>query len=89
VPAAGSEAKPFPHLVHVILTVLTCGLWLPIYGLHYCVRGPSGGALLSFMLVVSLFFNVLTCGGFIALSVTHSWYLFAAVNGKSLTEPDK
>ena len=24
----------FPHLLHLVLTVLTCGLWLPVWIIH-------------------------------------------------------
>ncbi len=30
------QKKGFPHLLHLILTILTCGIWLPIWIIH-CV----------------------------------------------------
>jgi len=27
--------RDFPHLLHLVLTILTCGLWLPIWILAY------------------------------------------------------
>jgi|HubBroStandDraft_2_1064218.scaffolds.fasta_scaffold69590_2 hypothetical protein len=32
----------FPHLVHIVLTLLTCGAWLPVYVLCY-VLGVGRG----------------------------------------------
>jgi hypothetical protein len=29
--------KYFPHFLHLILTILTCGLWFPIWVLHYII----------------------------------------------------
>lgn len=30
----GRDERRFPHLFHFVLTILTCGLWLPIWILH-------------------------------------------------------
>lgn len=27
--------RSFPHTLHLILTILTCGLWAPIWIIHY------------------------------------------------------
>ena len=27
----------FPHVIHVILVILSMGLWLPVYGVHYVI----------------------------------------------------
>jgi hypothetical protein len=27
----------FPHVLHLILTLLTCGLWFPVWIIHYLV----------------------------------------------------
>jgi predicted RNA-binding Zn-ribbon protein involved in translation (DUF1610 family) len=27
--------REFPHFLHLILTIFTCGLWLPVWVLHY------------------------------------------------------
>lgn len=31
-------ARGFPHFLHLILTIFTCGLWFPVWVLHYIVR---------------------------------------------------
>ena len=37
--AGGSEAlRRFPHWIHVILSILSGGLWIPIYLLFYMFR---------------------------------------------------
>ena len=45
------------HAVHAILTLLTCGLWLPIWlifaivdALHHLFRSHSGGQIFSYAL---------------------------------------
>lgn len=35
----GGGGGNFPHLLHFVITVLTCGLWLPVWVLHYCIKG--------------------------------------------------
>jgi hypothetical protein len=30
--------RGFPHFLHLILTIFTCGLWFPIWVLHYIFR---------------------------------------------------
>lgn len=30
--------RDFPHLLHLILTICTCGFWLPVWVLHYIFR---------------------------------------------------
>jgi len=34
--------KPFPHGLHVILTVATCGLWSPMWLMHWVIRKTGG-----------------------------------------------
>ena len=33
----GGRYQRFPHLFHLIATVLTCGLWAPIWVIHWAV----------------------------------------------------
>ena len=36
---AVTESKSFPHILHLIMTVLTGGLWLIIWLIHYLLKG--------------------------------------------------
>jgi hypothetical protein len=65
--------KRFPHLLHLILTIVTCGGWLPIYVLHYLLGGPSGRGCIMLLLVFSLVLNVALLGGFVAVGYTGAW----------------
>lgn len=38
VPVVVRPAQKFPHGIHVVLTLLSCGLWLPVYALHYLLH---------------------------------------------------
>jgi len=29
--------KSFPHVLHLVLTLLTCGIWLPVWIVHYVI----------------------------------------------------
>ncbi|MET7767453.1 hypothetical protein [Nocardia sp. NPDC005366] len=29
----------FPHGLHLVLTIFTCGMWAPIWLIHYLVAG--------------------------------------------------
>jgi len=29
----------FPHTMHLLLTIFTCGLWAPVWLVHYLIRG--------------------------------------------------
>jgi hypothetical protein len=29
------QRRPFPHFLHLVFTVLTCGFWFPVWVLHY------------------------------------------------------
>jgi DNA-directed RNA polymerase subunit RPC12/RpoP len=29
------NVTPFPHVLHLILTIMTCGMWSPIWLIHY------------------------------------------------------
>jgi len=31
----------FPHVLHLVLTILTCGMWLPIWLIHYLIWASS------------------------------------------------
>lgn len=31
--------RAFPHGLHLVLSLITCGLWLPIWLIHYLVAG--------------------------------------------------
>jgi hypothetical protein len=31
--------RPFPHVLHLVLTFFTCGLWLPVWIIHYLIKG--------------------------------------------------
>ena len=33
-----SPTKSFPHFLHLVVTIITMGLWFPIWILHYIVR---------------------------------------------------
>lgn len=33
--------RSFPHIIHLILTLITGGFWLIIWILHYLFRGPQ------------------------------------------------
>jgi len=33
--------KSFPHGLHLVLTIVTCGVWLPVWIIHYIVRSLS------------------------------------------------
>lgn len=33
------QSGQFPHLLHLFLTILTCGFWLPAWVIHYIVSG--------------------------------------------------
>lgn len=35
----GNGGGNFPHLLHLVITVLTCGLWLPVWALHWLLKG--------------------------------------------------
>lgn len=37
--AAVADTKNFPHLIHFILTLLTGGLWLIVWIIHYLSKG--------------------------------------------------
>lgn len=38
--ASGAGAgRGFPHTLHAVLTFFTCGLWLPVWVIHYLVSG--------------------------------------------------
>ncbi len=39
--ASDSGKKPFNHGGHMLVTVLTCGFWLPVYILVYLFRNKS------------------------------------------------
>ena len=32
----------FPHLLHFVLTVLTCGLWLPVWAMLWFLKVLTG-----------------------------------------------
>lgn len=36
-----THGRSFPHLLHLLLTVFTLGLWFPLWVLHYLFRGSS------------------------------------------------
>jgi hypothetical protein len=42
-PSRRRYARPFPHLMHAVLTFFTCGAWLPIWVLHYCLYLIASG----------------------------------------------
>jgi predicted RNA-binding Zn-ribbon protein involved in translation (DUF1610 family) len=37
----GGGQQPFPHLLHLIITLCTCGLWLPVWITLYLIRALS------------------------------------------------
>lgn len=37
----GQQLRPFNHLLHIILSVITIGWWLPVYLLVYLFRNKS------------------------------------------------
>jgi hypothetical protein len=66
VSARGYRRRPvyrFPHLMHLILTFFTCGVWLPIWIAHYAIyiMAPHNGALVvgivGIPLAVCIFFG--------------------------------
>jgi hypothetical protein len=37
-----APVRRFPHILHLVLTVLTCGLWSPVWLLHYVLTFRGG-----------------------------------------------
>jgi hypothetical protein len=37
----GQQLRPFNHALHIILSVITLGWWLPVYFLFYILRNKS------------------------------------------------
>jgi hypothetical protein len=33
----GYRYKPFPHTMHLVITLFTCGCWLPVWLIHWIV----------------------------------------------------
>jgi hypothetical protein len=33
------QHRDFPHVLHAVLTVITCGAWLPVWIIHYMITG--------------------------------------------------
>lgn len=31
------QRRDFPHILHLVLTIITCGAWLPIWIIHYLI----------------------------------------------------
>jgi hypothetical protein len=71
----------FPHVLHIVLTFLTCGTWLPVYLLHAILASRGGGALLAFLLGVPLCLGFLSCGGALAV-----WLIGAALGPAPVVE---
>lgn len=61
--------RPFPHAAHIILTILTCGAWLPIYILHLILASRGGATVLAFIIGVPLCLLFLGCGAMLVLGV--------------------
>ena len=36
-----NQRKSFPHFLHLVLTVVTCGFWFPIWLIHYLIWTTS------------------------------------------------
>jgi hypothetical protein len=56
----GGAGSGFPHLFHIIMCLLTCGLWLPIYALHAMLASRGGGMTLALLLGIPV---ALVCAG--------------------------
>ncbi|WP_218841157.1 hypothetical protein [Nocardia amikacinitolerans] len=41
IPGAGLIVvrSAFPHGLHLVLSLITCGMWLPIWLIHYLISG--------------------------------------------------
>jgi hypothetical protein len=37
----GIQLRPFNHLIHIILSILTAGLWIPVWLLVYIFRNKA------------------------------------------------
>jgi hypothetical protein len=55
----------FPHLLHIVLCVVTCGTWLPVYVLHAVLASRGGGTLLAFLVGVPVCLALLLGGLFV------------------------
>jgi hypothetical protein len=63
-PYHGPQADPgFPHLMHLVLSFLTCGLWLPIYVLHYLFSAKNLPNFLVRLLSTGICLSALTVAG--------------------------
>lgn len=38
--SSGRERRPFNHMLHLVLTLLTCGMWLPVWILLLVLHKP-------------------------------------------------
>jgi hypothetical protein len=62
----GQGGSDFPHLFHIIMCLLTCGLWLPIYALHGMLASRGGGMALALLVGIP---TTLLCAGCIGCGV--------------------
>jgi hypothetical protein len=78
------QPQEFPHLLHLVLTFLTCGAWLPIYILHAILASRGGGKLLAYLVGVPVGLTFLACGGCLMVGM-----IGASTARKELKEADQ
>jgi hypothetical protein len=64
--------RPFPHLIHAVITVVLCGAWLPVWILHYALSGREGGRAIAWLVGIPLCIAILVFGGFLTIGVVGS-----------------